>query len=302
MAKVAFLFPGQGAQSVGMAGEVCQNVPAAKELFDRAAEILGYDLLDICVHGPAEKLNATDVSQPALFVASLAAVEKLRVEDPALIDACSAAAGLSLGEYTALSFAGAISFEDGLRVVKTRGEAMQAAAQATPSSMASVIGLDQDSLQAIIRESTGVGYARISNYLCPGNLVVSGVREAVAEICRQAEAAGAMQIVPLAVAGAFHTELMKPAEPLLAQALAIATIHPPRIPVISNVDAKPHFDPDEIRDVLVKQVLGEVLWEDSIRHLLAEGVDKFVELGPGRVLAGLLRRIQRRTDITSVQV
>jgi [acyl-carrier-protein] S-malonyltransferase len=302
VAKVAFLFPGQGAQTVGMAAEVCQSVPAAKRLFERASEILGYDLLALCTEGPAEKLNATDVSQPALFVAGLAAVEKLRVDDPALVDSCSAAAGLSLGEYTALAFAGAISFEDGLRVVQKRGEAMQAAAEAKPSSMASILGLDRDALQQVIDRSADAGYARISNFLCPGNLVVSGDKEAVAVICQKAEEAGAMQTVPLAVAGAFHTELMKPAEPLLAQALAQATILPPRLPVISNVDAEPHHDPDDIRRTLVRQVLGEVRWEDSMRRLLADGCDKFVELGPGRVLAGLLRRIQRRIDVSNVQV
>jgi [acyl-carrier-protein] S-malonyltransferase len=302
MAKIAFLFPGQGAQSVGMAGEVCQQVPAAAELFDRAKEILGYDLLDVCVNGPAERLNATDVSQPALFVSGLAAVEKLRAEDPTVIDNCSAAAGLSLGEYTALAFAGAISFEDGLRVVQIRGQAMQSAAEAVASSMASVIGLEPDKLQEIIDQTSAIGYARISNFLCPGNLVVSGVREAVEEICRQAEAAGAMQTVRLAVAGAFHTELMKPAEPILSSALASTTIHPPRIPVISNVDAQSHSDPGEIKEILVRQVLAEVRWEDGMRRLISDGFDQFYELGPGRVLAGLLRRVQRRINITNVQV
>jgi [acyl-carrier-protein] S-malonyltransferase len=302
MTKVAFLFPGQGAQAVGMGAQVCQQVPAAKSLFDRASEILGYDLLEVCTHGPAERLNATDVSQPALFVAGLAAVEKLRAEDASLVDSCEAAAGLSLGEYTALSFAGAISFEDGLRVVQIRGRAMQAAAEAKASSMASILGMDATALQGVIDASTSAGYARISNYLCPGNLVVSGEKEAVAEICKRAQEAGAMQTVPLAVAGAFHTELMRPAEPLLADALAKTAIQSPRIPVISNVDALSHSAPEDIRETLVKQVLGEVRWEDSMRSFLAQGFDKFVELGPGRVLAGLLRRIQRRIDVSNVQV
>lgn len=302
MPKIAFLFPGQGAQAVGMGVEVTQAIPAAKDLFDRANGVLGYDLLELCANGPAEKLNSTVVSQPALFVAGLAAVEKLRSEDPAAVEACEGAAGLSLGEYTALVFAGAMSFEEGLRVVKARGEAMQASADANPSSMASILGLSVEQLEAVVNESSKVGYVRIANFLCPGNLVISGTKEAVADACQRATDAGAMQTVPLAVAGAFHTDLMKPADEKLAAVLEGIEIKPPRIPVISNVDAKPHTDPAEIRDILVKQVLHQVRWEESMRQLIADGFDKFYELGPGRVLASLLRRVQRRIDVTNVNV
>ncbi|MBX9656181.1 ACP S-malonyltransferase [bacterium] len=302
MPKIAFLFPGQGAQAVGMGVEVTQAIPAAKDLFDRANRVLGYDLLELCANGPAEKLNSTVISQPALFVAGLAAVEKLRSEDPAAVEACEGAAGLSLGEYTALVFAGAMSFEEGLRVVKARGEAMQASADANPSSMASVLGLSVEQLEAVVNESSKVGYVRIANFLCPGNLVISGTKEAVADACQRATEAGAMQTVPLAVAGAFHTDLMKPADDKLAAVLEGIEIKPPRIPVISNVDAKPHTDPAEIRDILVKQVLHQVRWEESMRQLIADGFDKFYELGPGRVLASLLRRVQRRIDVTNVNV
>lgn len=302
MSKIAFLFPGQGAQTVGMAAEVCREFAAANDLFDRATKILGYDLLEVCSQGPAERLNSTVVSQPALFVAGLAAVEKLRQTEPEAVQSCSATAGLSLGEYTALVFAGAMSFEDGLRVVRTRGEAMQAAADATPSAMASVLGMDVDKLKEAVAEASSLGVVRIANFLCPGNLVVSGTKEAVARARELAQTAGALQTVPLAVAGAFHTELMKPADEALAKALATVEIHPPRIPVISNVDAQAHSDPNEIRDILVRQVLSQVRWEESMRRLLSEGCDKFYELGPGRVLASLLRRIQRRVDLTSVTV
>jgi len=302
VSKIAFLFPGQGAQAVGMGVEVTQTVPAAKELFDRANEVLGYDLLDLCANGPAEKLNSTVISQPALFVAGLAAVEKLRSEDPAAVEACEGAAGLSLGEYTALVFAGAMTFEEGLRVVKARGEAMQASADANPSSMASILTLSVEQLEAVVSESSKVGYVRIANFLCPGNLVISGTKEAVADACQRATEAGAAQTVPLAVAGAFHTDLMKPADEKLAAVLEGIEIKPPRIPVISNVDAKPHTDPAEIRDILVKQVLQQVRWEESMRQFLADGFDKFYELGPGRVLASLLRRVQRRIDVTNVNV
>ena len=303
MPKIAFLFPGQGAQAVGMGVEVVQSVPSAKALFDQAADVLGYDLLDICANGPAEKLNSTVISQPALFVAGLAGVEKLKGEDPATVEACEGAAGLSLGEYTALVFAGAMTFEEGLRVVKARGEAMQASADANPSSMASVLGLSVEQLEAVVAESSkAVGYVRIANFLCPSNLAISGTKEAVADACQRATDAGAMQTIPLAVAGAFHTELMKPADEKLAAVLADIEIKPPRIPVISNVDAMPHTDPGEIRDILVKQVLHQVKWEDSMRRFIADGFDKFYEIGPGRVLASLLRRVQRRIDVNNVTV
>ncbi|QDU64453.1 Malonyl CoA-acyl carrier protein transacylase [Planctomycetes bacterium Pan216] len=302
MATIAFLFPGQGAQSVGMAREVVEKVPAARELFERAADILGYDLLSLCTEGPAERLDATDVSQPALFVAGLAALEQLKVDEPSLVDQCAGAAGLSLGEYTALVFAGAMSFDDGLRVVKVRGESMQAAAEASPTGMVSILGLDAEKLEQVCEQASSVGPIRIANHLCPGNLVVSGAKEACAEASRLATDAGAMKAIPLAVAGAFHTDYMKPAMGPLSQALDGVDLQPPRIPVISNVDAQAHSDPAEIRSILVRQVTEPVLWERSMRALLEQGYDTFYELGPGRVLAGLMKRIQRRTAFHNVTV
>ncbi len=299
MPRTAFLFPGQGAQTVGMAGALCDASPAAKALFDRASALLGYDLLHVCVHGPAERLNATDVSQPAIFVAILAAIEQLRATDPAAEAAVVATAGLSLGEYTALAFAGAIGFEDGLKVVKARGEAMQAAALATPSGMASIIGLDAGEVEALVAEARPAGVIEVANLLCPGNTVVSGSAAAIDEICRIAESRN-LRAIRLAVAGAFHTSLMKPADERLADALAGIDVKPPRVPVWSNVDAKPHADPAEIRGLLVKQVLSPVRWEESLRGLLADGVDKFYEIGPGRVLAGLLKRVNRKSEIVNI--
>jgi [acyl-carrier-protein] S-malonyltransferase len=299
MPKTALLFPGQGAQTVGMAAELCRTLPAAADLFARASALLGYDLLDVCIRGPAERLNATDVSQPAIFVASLAALEQLKATDPAAVAAVTDAAGLSLGEYTALAFAGSLSFADGVRVVQARGRAMQAAADATPGGMVSVLGLDAADLQPLIADARAAGTLEIANLLCPGNTALSGSAAAIDEVVKLAEARG-LRVVRLAVAGAFHTALMKPADSALEQALAGVPIHQPAVPVWSNVDARPHTDPDELRGLLVKQVVSPVRWEDTVRGLLAAGVETFYEVGPGRVLAGLLKRVHRKADVRNV--
>jgi [acyl-carrier-protein] S-malonyltransferase len=299
MSGTVFMFPGQGAQTVGMGQAVCQSSPAARQLFDEAAAVLGYDLLGVCTTGPADRLNATDVSQPAIYVASLAALESLKATDAAAVEGCSAAAGLSLGEYTALAFAGALSFADGLKVVQARGRAMQAAADANPGGMGSILGLDRGQIESICESAAAAGVIRVANLLCPGNVAVSGSQSALAEVERLVTEQGG-RIVRLAVAGAFHTALMKPADEQLAAALQAVKWLPPRLPIWSNVDAKPHTDPAEIRDLLVRQVVSPVLWEDTVRGLMAAGFDKFFEIGPGRVLAGLLKRVQRKVDCTNV--
>ncbi len=293
--KSAFLFPGQGAQTVGMGAALAANLPAAQVLFDRAADILGYDLLKLCAEGPEEKLNSTVHSQPALYVCSLAALERLKAESPDAAAGCVVTAGLSLGEYTALAFAGALDFDAGLRVVAERGRAMQDAANATPSGMVSLLGLERDTIEELCDQAREGEVLQIANLLCPGNIVVSGNKTACARVAALAETAAAMKVIPLAVAGAFHTPLMQPAVDRLKAALAGVEIRKPRVPVLSNVDARPHDDPAEIRELLVRQVVSPVLWEDTMRRVLADyGVEKCYEIGPGRVLAGLLKRIERR--------
>jgi len=299
--NVAFLFPGQGAQAVGMGRTVCEQVPAARALFDRAANVLGYDLYKLCTQGPAAELDSTVYSQPALFVAGLAALEQLKQDSPELVDRCAAAAGLSLGEYTALVFTGVMDFESGLRVVQERGRAMQDAAEADHGGMVSVLGLERDQVEKLCDEARGDWTLEVANLLCPGNIVVSGNIAACERIAELATAAGAMKVVPLAVAGAFHTSLMEPAVERLRAALADVPMRPPRIPVVSNVDARPHDDPAEIRELLIRQVCSQVRWEDSMRYLLDEhGIAHFYELGPGRVLCGLLKRIARKVPCENI--
>lgn len=301
MSRTAFLFPGQGAQTVGMGQALYESLPAARQLYDRAAEILGYDLAKVCFSGPAEKLNETNYSQPALFVTSLAALETLRAEAPQLLDDCQATAGLSLGEYTALVFAGVLEFEAALRVVQERGLAMQAAAEATPSGMISVLGMEVAQLEELIEQQREPEETlQIANLLCPGNLVVSGHQAACQRLATAAEEAGAMKVLSLAVAGAFHTPIMQPAVGRLAAVLQEVTLQSPRIPVISNVDAQTHDDPEKIRELLVQQVVSPVLWENSMTYLLETEIDQFYEIGPGRVLRGLLRRINRKVNCENI--
>jgi [acyl-carrier-protein] S-malonyltransferase len=302
VSKTAFLFPGQGAQFVGMGQGLVGQLPAAAELFGRAEQVLGYDLAAICFQGPAAQLNSTIYSQPALFVCSLAALEKLRHDEPQLVASVGAAAGLSLGEYTALVLADVLDFEDALRVVQCRGEAMQAASDAEPSGMVSVLGLEEEQVKALCDAARQPGeILQIANYLCPGNLVCSGHRASCDELVRKAAEAGAMKAVPLAVAGAFHTPLMGSAVGRLERALQEVTLRRPRIPVLSNVDARPHDEPAEIRAALVRQVVSPVRWEPTMRRLLADAYTSFYEVGPGKVLRGLLKRIDRKVDCKNVQ-
>lgn len=302
MSGAAFLFPGQGAQSVGMGQKLAESLSAARSLYDAAAGILGYDLTELCFTGPSEKLDSTVYSQPALYVTSMAALEFLKANNSALVDGVTATAGLSLGEYTALVFAGVMSFEDGLRLVQRRGEAMQAAADKVPSGMVSILGLTIPQIEELCVQARGEGEVlQIANLLCPGNTVVSGHKTACAKVAELATAAGAMKTIPLAVAGAFHTPLMQPAAEQLATALASVSMKSPRIPVVSNVDAATHSDPEEIRGLLLKQLVSPVRWEDSQRWLLAQGHTPFWEVGPGRVLRGLLKRIDRKAEADGIE-
>jgi len=287
---------------VGMGRRLAESLPSVAGLYERAGEVLGYDLAKLCFEGPAERLDSTVGSQPALFVTSLAAIEALRTESPDVILSCEAAAGLSLGEYTAMVFAGVMEFEDGLILVQKRGAAMQEAADATPSGMVSILGLERIEVEALCEKARSEEVLEISNLLCPGNIVISGTNAACERAAEMAQSFGAMKAVPLAVAGAFHTNIMRPADQRLADALADVPMQRPKIPVVSNVDAQTHDDPEEIRRLLIQQVLHQVRWEDSMRYLLQQGFDQFYEVGPGRVLRGLLRRIDRKIPCQSVDV
>ncbi|CAA0373481.1 unnamed protein product [Arabidopsis thaliana] len=301
----AFLFPGQGAQAVGM-GKEAQSVGAAGELYKKANDILGYDLLDICVNGPKEKLDSTVISQPAIYVTSLAAVELLRVREGGeqIINSVDVTCGLSLGEYTALAFAGAFSFEDGLKLVKLRGEAMQAAADAAKSAMVSIIGLDSEKVQQLCdaanQEVDEADKVQIANYLCPGNYAVSGGLKGIEVVEAKAKSFKARMTVRLAVAGAFHTSFMEPAVSRLEAALAATEIRSPRIPVISNVDAQPHADPDTIKKILARQVTSPVQWETTVKTLLSKGLKSSYELGPGKVIAGIFKRVDKSASFENI--
>ena len=283
-----------------MAGDWVDEHPAAADLFARGSAILGYDLLEVCRSGPAERLNTTAVSQPAILVTSLAALEVLRGRDPAVLEAATVTAGLSLGEYTSLVFAGALGFDDAVRLVDERGRAMQDCAEASPSGMVAVLGMEREAVAALCDACREDGVLQIANVLCPGNIVVSGDRAACDRVEAAAADAGAMKCVRLEVAGAFHTPLMQPAVERLTAALATVAFSVPRIPVVSNVDARPHTDPDEIRGLLARQVVGVVEWQASVAYILSTGVGSAWEVGPGRVLRGLIKRINRSLPTSGV--
>jgi [acyl-carrier-protein] S-malonyltransferase len=301
MSKTAFLFPGQGAQFVGMGRRLAEALPAVRKLYDRAGELLGYDLAALCFSGPADQLDSTVISQPAIFVTSLAALESLREGTPEVVESCEAAAGLSLGEYTALVFAGVMTFDDGLMLVQKRGAAMQEAADATPSGMVSILGLEVAKVKELCDKARGDEVLEIANMLSPGNIVISGTVGACERAAEMAQSLGAMKAMPLAVAGAFHTKIMQPAVPQLQEALSPVPMNKPRIPVVSNYDAKSHDDPEEIRRLLMLQVVNPVLWEDSVRNLISQGYTNFYEIGPGRVLRGLMKRTDRSATCQNIE-
>ncbi|MEO8270172.1 MAG: ACP S-malonyltransferase [Aureliella sp.] len=299
--KIGLLFPGQGAQVVGMGGVLASRSAAARGMFELAQQVLGFDLLKLCAEGPADKLNRTEYSQPALFVHSMAALRQLEADRPNVWDEVLAVAGLSLGEYTAVAAAGGIDFEAGLRLVQLRGTAMQQAADAVPSGMSSVIGLERERLEAICTAATsGPHLVRVANLLCPGNIAISGHLEALEAAERLSVEAGAIKTIRLPVAGAFHTPIMQPAVDKLSAALESVDFRITRVPVFSNVDALPHTQPTEFRRLLSEQVIDPVLWESSLENMLAAGCEQFIEVGTGRILAGTLKRIRRKISCENV--
>jgi len=294
MSKTALLFAGQGAQVVGMGKDLAEQFPTAKTWFDRANAALGYDLAAICFNGPQSELTKTENAQPGIFLVSWVAFQLLKERAPSL--KFDATAGLSLGEFTALTAAGAMSFEDGLRVVRQRGKFMQEACDATRGGMAAVIGLDEGPTREVCAEAGVV----LANLNCPGQLVISGEAEKIAKAVELAKAKGAKRALPLDVAGAYHSPLMASAQPKLQAELARASMSAPSVPVISNVTAQPHGAPAEISARLVEQVTASVLWESSMRYLLAQGFTRFIELGPGTALSGFMKRIDKTAQMLNV--
>jgi [acyl-carrier-protein] S-malonyltransferase len=295
MSKTALLFAGQGAQVVGMGKDLATHSPTAKAWFDRANAALGYDLASICFSGPEPELTKTEHAQPGIFLVSWAAFELLKERVPALD--FQATAGLSLGEFTALTAAGVMSFEEGLKVVRQRGRFMQEACAATQGGMAAIIGLNEAATREVCAEAGVV----LANLNCPGQIVISGATEKLAPACALAKAKGAMRALPLPVAGAYHSPLMANAQPKLEAELARMTLVPPTVPVIANVTAQPHEGPDAIRARLVEQVTSSVRWEESMRNLIAQGFTRFIELGPGRALSGFMRRIDKTVQMLNVE-
>lgn len=295
--KTAFLFPGQGAQFVGMGKELVEEFDICRQMFAKASEIVGYDLSDVCFNGPDDKLNSTSVSQPAIFTMSAAILEVLRGIEGITADVT---AGLSLGEYSALYAAGAMSFEDGVALVQKRGKAMQAAADASEGLMVSVIGLDEEKVNALCEEAGQGELLKPANFNCPGQIVISGTIEACQRAAELAEKHGAMKAVVLKVAGAFHTEMMQPAADTLGKALADCQINVPETKVIANINTEYYSDADGIRNGLVRQLVEPLLWQKCMEKLLAEGVEDYYEIGPGKVLTGLMRRVNRKTRVKNI--
>lgn len=294
MSKTALLFAGQGAQAVGMGKDLAEQFPTARALFDRANAALGYDLAGICFNGPEAELTKTENAQPGIFLVSWIAFQLLKERVPTL--KFDATAGLSLGEFTALTAAGVMSFEDGLKVVRQRGRFMQEACEVTKGGMAAIIGLDE----APTREVCAEAGVELANLNCPGQLVISGEAEKIAKACELAKARGAKRALPLPVAGAYHSRLMASAQPKLRDALAAIPLHLPAVPVIANVTAQPHATCGEIHQRLVEQVTASVRWEESMRYLLVQGYTRFIELGPGTALSGFMKRIDKTAQMLNV--
>jgi [acyl-carrier-protein] S-malonyltransferase len=300
--KTALLFPGQGAQAVGMGADIAANFPEAVEIFKKADDVLGFNLSQICFRGPVETLNTTTISQPAIFVTSAAILEVLRNKRPdsTFVNA-EATAGLSLGEYTALYAAGVLSFADAVVLVQRRGYAMQTASDDAKGAMVCIIGLDEAAVNALCAEASRGQLLTAVNFNCPGQIVISGAKGACDRVEALAAKYGAVKTVRLHVAGAFHTEMMAPAVDILRKALANSAIHNATMTrIVANINAEYYTNSEGIAEGLIKQLTSPILWQKCMERLLADGVEEFYEIGPGKVLAGLMKRISRKTKVTSV--
>ena len=288
----AFVFPGQGAQFVGMGKDLYENTSLAKELFEKANEILGYRITDIMFEGTDEDLRQTKVTQPAVFLHSV--ISALCMGDEFKPEMT---AGHSLGEFSALVAAGALSFEDGLKLVYARAMAMQKACEAHPSTMAAVIALEDDKVEEICDQVTRGGDVVVAaNYNCPGQIVISGTIEGIAKACEKMKEAGAKRALPLNVGGAFHSPLMNPAKLELEAAIEATKFNTPKCPIYQNVDALPHTSPEEIKANLVAQLTASVRWTQTVKNMLTDGADDFTECGPGAVLQGLIKKIDKTAN------
>lgn len=288
----AFVFPGQGAQFTGMGKDLYENNQVAKDLFDKANEILGFNITDIMFEGSDEELKQTKVTQPAVFLHSV--ISALCMGDDFKPEMT---AGHSLGEFSALVAAGALSFEDGLKLVYKRALAMQKACEAAPSTMAAIIALPDATIEEVCAEVSKPGNIVVAaNYNCPGQVVISGNIEAVNEACEKLKAAGAKRALPLKVGGAFHSPLMQPAKEELESAIEATEFHAPKCPVYQNVDAKPHTDPEEIKKNLIAQLTAPVRWTNEVQNMIADGATDFTECGPGKVLQGMIVKIAKGND------